>query len=242
MINKTDIFPGFLNAHQDKQFVELYSNEKFARIYHEMILQDKLPDIDYFLSELKDDGQILEIGSGTGRVMSRLLDAGFDIYGIEPSRQMIDKMSSNQLRDRVFEVGVDDITFAIKKLNNLKTIIIPATTISLFSSDTLNRFLEALPDNVEIHFDYMTADFFVDMDRKVSVYHSADGEKLFYVNFIVGNKVVYNITDGNVIAFSDKYLYTYKMLSDLFSKNHINLQVTMEQKNRYQMLRGTKNV
>lgn len=44
-------------------------------------------DIDLYL-QLLDDGPILEVGSGTGRVMLPLAAAGFEVYGVDPSSAM----------------------------------------------------------------------------------------------------------------------------------------------------------
>jgi SAM-dependent methyltransferase len=63
----------------------------FARfydlIYHQ--LRDGVDD-GYFLEEAaKSKGRILEIGTGTGRFFTRVLESGRDIYGIDVSEHML---------------------------------------------------------------------------------------------------------------------------------------------------------
>jgi SAM-dependent methyltransferase len=55
-------------------------------------------DIDLYLN-LIHEGPVLEIGSGTGRIMERLANAGLEVWGIEPSGGMLAK-ARERLRGR----------------------------------------------------------------------------------------------------------------------------------------------
>lgn len=47
-------------------------------------------DIDFYRS-LIDDGPVLEVGAGTGRIVESLAQAGIEIWGVEPSAAMLAK-------------------------------------------------------------------------------------------------------------------------------------------------------
>jgi SAM-dependent methyltransferase len=64
----------------------------FARfydlIYHQ--IRDGVDDI-FYLGKIKNaKGKVLEVGTGTGRLLSRALESGADIYGIDISPSMLD--------------------------------------------------------------------------------------------------------------------------------------------------------
>ena len=70
------------------------SYENFARVYDE--LMDNVPYeewADFILAILKKnkitDGLVLELGCGTGKLMSLLGNAGFDMIGVDNSVDML---------------------------------------------------------------------------------------------------------------------------------------------------------
>lgn len=239
MIKKDYVFEKFLNKKSNQQFVDIYSNKTFAKIYQEMVELDDIPDASFFLKNLNKKGKILEIGSGTGRILHQLVDAGYNAYGIEPSQEMIAQMPK-ALNDKVLCLGIESIDQALENISNIDVIIIPATTISLFSSEMVNNFLKNLPNNITVYFDYMSEDYFNKNTGLISIYHSQDGGKYFYVNFIHGNKIVYNILNKNTVGVSVKNIYNFNILKTIFNSNGFSLTKEIVEKNGYQMLRGQK--
>jgi SAM-dependent methyltransferase len=66
-------------------------------------------DNDYYLRKMAEaDGPILEIGVGTGRLLSRALEQGVDAYGIDLSPVMIERCREKLPTDRRARVWVDD--------------------------------------------------------------------------------------------------------------------------------------
>ena len=52
--------------------------------------QDQTSEIDYWVRKIEESGEpILELGSGTGRVLIPLLERGIDIIGLDNSEDMI---------------------------------------------------------------------------------------------------------------------------------------------------------
>jgi len=56
--------------------------------YYDLEHDDFQDDID-FLLQLVQEGPVLEVGVGTGRVAAALLEAGFEVWGIDPSQNML---------------------------------------------------------------------------------------------------------------------------------------------------------
>ena len=82
------------------------------------------------------EGPILELGSGTGRVLIPLLEKGYDISGLENSHDMIEVckqkcIDKNLSNIEIYEMSM--LNFKIKKLFNL--IILPSGSLSLFTKD-----------------------------------------------------------------------------------------------------------
>ena len=85
--------------------------ETFARfydlIYHQM--RDDV-DLDFFLHEInRTAGKILEVGSGTGRLFTKALSRGADIYGIDISKSMLNVLKSKIPADQYFRVSLQNI-------------------------------------------------------------------------------------------------------------------------------------
>ena len=52
-------------------------------------------DIDYYMERIREtSGPVLEIGAGTGRLFNAALNAGADIYAVEPSPAMLEVLHS----------------------------------------------------------------------------------------------------------------------------------------------------
>ncbi len=69
---------------------EVYA--RYAEIYDELF-EDTAPDATFYLQrsrELLEPGDfVLELGSGTGRVTSRLIEAGYSVTGVDASEPML---------------------------------------------------------------------------------------------------------------------------------------------------------
>lgn len=119
----------------------IYADPLFAKFYNETIdYGSQFSDIDFYRRCLKQDDIILEIGTGNGRVFNVLINENFNIYGIEPEIEMIQYIYK-QYKNRIFITGIEHLSC----LNGLKfsKVIIPATTISLFSKELVIPFFKA---------------------------------------------------------------------------------------------------
>lgn len=91
--------------------------QNFARFY-DLIYHSQRDgvDNDYFHSEImKTEGKVLEVGVGTGRMFTRALDAGADIYGIDISQYMLDVLTSKigeEHQKRISKQNIIDFGFS----------------------------------------------------------------------------------------------------------------------------------
>jgi SAM-dependent methyltransferase len=84
-------------------------------------------DVDFYLQTVQD-GPVLEVGVGTGRVMLPLLEAGFDVWGVDTSPAMLSRATpktegfpkSHLVQASVLEMGLDVLfRSALMPLNTL---------------------------------------------------------------------------------------------------------------------------
>jgi SAM-dependent methyltransferase len=66
-------------------------------------------DLDYYMKKiLKTDGPVLELGVGTGRIFMKALEKGADIYGIDISPSMVEKLKEKLDRKYHKRVFIQD--------------------------------------------------------------------------------------------------------------------------------------
>lgn len=65
----------------------------------------------YSLLEVDQDEKYLDLGCGTGNYLQALIKKGVNIWGVDPSKTMLQEASSNGLSDRVFLGSAEHIPF-----------------------------------------------------------------------------------------------------------------------------------
>ena len=79
----------------------------YDTIYHQ--LRDSV-DTRFFIEETKKArGKILEVGTGTGRLFTSLLETGADVYGIDVSDSMLDILKAKLTSEEHFRVSNQNI-------------------------------------------------------------------------------------------------------------------------------------
>lgn len=85
--------------------------EYFARfydlIYHQ--IRDGVDDIFYLRKIKNTKGKVLEVGTGTGRLLSRALESGADIYGIDISPSMLDFLKAKLPPEHTKRISLQNI-------------------------------------------------------------------------------------------------------------------------------------
>lgn len=230
-INKSKIVPN------------IYDDDILASFYDSITsYQDFYNDLDFYRSIFNFQDTILEIASGSGRIFTPLSREGYDIYGIEPSNNMVNNMDKHY-QDKIYVDYIENIlsTNFPEKFNK---IIIPATSISLFSHHQLEKFLEDLK-NIScipfgIYFDIN--EFDNSQDEKVMTFKDKDEGKFYMSNFKLEDKFIFNVYSArhNILGYSVKYLYTVEQILALLKKHNYKSKI-MFHEGTYYMLEGTYN-
>ncbi|WP_367293522.1 methyltransferase domain-containing protein [Lactococcus lactis] len=239
------IYKKFLSHSKKVKIVEnLYLDEEFAEYYKSISDEDIILNNDLPLYEkiLKKSNNILEIGSGTGRVFNYLFLKGYNIHGLEPSKEMSDYILE-EAKDRIYNLTFQEIDKL--PLDDIETIIIPATSISLFSQGDFEIFLYKIMNNQtklkNIFFDFMEENFFLEFSEKISK-KKIKQEKYYSVNFFdtYNRRIIYNVMNSKKLGVSIKYIYSLEVISKLFEKLNIRLDV-LQSFDNYVMVEGIFN-
>lgn len=94
----------------------MYTYPDFFARFYDVIYEDLRGAVDseFFLNEiLETEGKVLEIGVGTGRLFSRALEQGADMYGIDVSPAMIEVLKTKILKEHHHRIEIENmITFS----------------------------------------------------------------------------------------------------------------------------------
>ncbi len=100
-----------------------------ALFYDHIPLYSERNDIEFYLDLAeKVEGAILELGSGTGRVLIPLLRGGYDVTGIDSSESMLDtcrrnlEQESKETKRRATLINADMVDFDMQRKFGLITI------------------------------------------------------------------------------------------------------------------------
>lgn len=140
-------------------------NEVVVRFYD--VVYDTILDksgLNFYLEEIANaGGAVLEVGAGTGRILVPALNNGADIYGIEQSEFMLNRLKEKIPEKDFLRVSLQDVRdFSMDKKFNL--IIAPFRVFGhLFAPDdqlkALNNIYEHLEEGGKFIFDLFVPDF-----------------------------------------------------------------------------------
>ena len=221
-------------------FDKLQKKSENAKTFSDFLLrpivdQDALleDDIDEYKQFFDKKMAVLEVGSGTGRVFNPLFNEGYNIFGLEPAKEMAEHIAYEG-RERIYKLTLQEIEkFPLK---DIEVIIIPATSVSLFSHeeffDFLKKVKETQPNIKKIIFDFLKEEFSIQATY-------VNNEKFYSVNFFDKSKerVIYNLVSSQKIGVSVKYLYSYSVLEKIFESLDLSLNLVRELDN-YAMVEG----
>lgn len=219
MFNSNLFFGPFKSKYENGiQFEEnIYNDKDFVDFYN--FLETEFNDYDIYENVLEHNENILEIGSGTGRMLKYLTNKGFDVYGLEPSEKMISYIDG-KFKNKIFKFGIENIS-NIKNIK-FKYVIIPATTISLFEFDVFEKFLIDLKSILEpkssIYFDFWNEIYVENLDKKIEKIDYKN-TKVFLGNHIKNTSLIFNIYlkfDGKEkLGISKKKIYKKSLIRDI---------------------------
>ena len=141
---------------EPESIVNVYSNDIFADFYHKTTDKNGFHnDLEFFKNNLDKEELTIEFASGTGRITTPLIEQGYHVIGIEYEKSMIDIMSESTKKN-VIHGSIFDVEKNRRIYSKAKNFIIPATSISLFSLNEVEKLFEKLQhinDDFNIIFD-----------------------------------------------------------------------------------------
>lgn len=183
----------------------------FAEFYDQFTGISK-KDLDVFLPHIeRNNGEVLELGCGTGRLLLEIALKGHQITGLDLSDSMLDILKGKlrnepvQVRDRVNLHKEDMTNFSFNK--QFGTCILGATSICLLPNDELvskmfNRVYEHLKPGGRFIFDYTVSPQVpkkpIEIDPIRTFTNANNGNKQFV---LIGEKKDYR----NMISYVNFY-------------------------------------
>lgn len=245
MLNVDDYLSSYFKNKIDSktQITELYHDPLFSKYYNNSGSKgvNLHGDIMFYKKHINPDALTLEIASGNGRVISALLEENFNILGVEREQSMINQMEY-KYRKYVYK---NDI-FNFKELNEVYCeadyIIIPATSISLFSWEDIKSFIENLVDvnqSFELIFDGINIESIINKKpfKEINRYGT------FYIqNFKMvkdtSEWIIYNIyhKESNKIGYSIKYNHSIESLIDILKRYNISNKIKISNESYYMIV------
>jgi SAM-dependent methyltransferase len=127
-------------------FIMTSSRSDFARLFHSQVA-DFSEDIPMWLKLARSHGSpVLELGCGTGRVLSHLADAGHEVTGIDSNPDMIDLAKEHLTSERVTLLHTDIRDFSIA--HQFPLTIAPLNVFAELSDDDLAKALSTVRDHL----------------------------------------------------------------------------------------------
>lgn len=100
--------------------------------FYDIEHEDFAGDIQFYRQYIQA-GPVLEIGAGTGRLMRPLLDAGWEVWGIDPSGPMLERARhrvSGCARAHLIQQSAEHLNLPMR----FETVILPLNTLSHLGS------------------------------------------------------------------------------------------------------------
>jgi len=235
-------FKNKLSIPNIKVIDDIYSDPDMVLFYNKLSKVGEYNDLDVYKDVLLKSDNILEIGSGSGRFFNKFSIEGYNVYGIEPSKEMI-KSINPAYAHRIFNIDVQNLDELVIKDYQINKTVIPATTISLFSKEEVYQMVETLfkimTSKGKLIFDILNPKY---LDSVVGEINNTkiDENKYFTGNFYdeMKEKFYFNIYFKNEfqkkLGYSTKYVHTFESLEKVARK--LNLQIVVRYEDEQYMM------
>lgn len=239
-IQNNQLISPYLSKFDINEITNIYEDPIFVEFYDEITNAEAFfNDIQFYKDNISKNSLTVEFAAGTGRVTIPLLDSGYKVIGIEKEYEMIKKIPEeyrlNFIQENIF--NFEELNSIYKELD---TIIIPATSISLFSMEQINTLivnLTKLNSHFNIMFDLINYKKVISQYPKKEI--TSEGT-FYYYNFLSEEHLIYNLLhkDRKVLGYSVKYHHNITDLVQLFENSGLKIEVK-EVSNLYFMIMGS---
>lgn len=207
-------------------------HEHFAKIYDEF-----MKDVDYigwykFLRNyIKNKGNILDLGCGTGNIATLFRKDGFNVYGLDLSKEMLEIAKMKD--DNIIYINKDMLEYENK--NFFDYIICNFDTVNyLKSEEEFSKFLEISYNNLKkngiLIFDAVDENIiyeifgennlFVDSNDKYTCvwYNEKMKSTKSYQKYLISMEIFYNVGDNLYKKFEETEYKTFFDVNKLITK------------------------
>ncbi|GAK08706.1 class I SAM-dependent methyltransferase [Geomicrobium sp. JCM 19038] len=149
-------------------------------------------DIPYYISRLQHvTSPILEPASGTGRMLFPLIDAGFQVVGVDTSKEMLDLCRSYATNNGYNPTLIQDDITTVQLHQKFGAIIVPTGSFSLLTSrelakTALQNFYHHLEEGGKLILDIIAPGPIED-DRTVSHFHLSEETGIRMTSMLLSN-------------------------------------------------------
>ncbi|NEY21710.1 hypothetical protein G4D61_17490 [Bacillus ginsengihumi] len=223
----------FRNLEGSLNLVELYSENIFSQYYSDIQTENFLNDLEYYKSRLTKSENIIELASGSGRILIPLAEDGYNIVGIEKEKEMIMKMEKHQ--DKVIHENIFCVEKLKKEYSRTDCLLLPATSISLFSLENFAELLNSIKimnKGLRIILDVYNLRKFLSEKPKKEI---TEKGTFYYLNFEEDNCIIYNIfhKESQKIGYSVKFNHNWKDIVSMLQKIGFYVKITNPQKDYF---------
>ncbi|GAA4113989.1 class I SAM-dependent methyltransferase [Aminobacter aganoensis] len=141
-------------------------------------------DVEYYLERLAGSGPVLEPAVGNGRFFVPMLEAGFDIWGFDPSEEMLDYCRAACAERSLDVARVSRGTFEdFSHERRFAAIVVPLGSFQLITDmaaarSALRRFFEHLEPEGRLMIDLDAIEGFLGEGGRVRSWTTGDGDLL----------------------------------------------------------------
>lgn len=243
-------YRGIFNELKDDNFlnieeVKFYEGE-FSEFY-DNITKSSSYDIEYYISQACVVGNnILELACGTGRVGIPLAKKGFNVTGIDISKDMLSLYKSKiareakRIRNRIKLIEADITNIVLEEKYDL--IILPVVTICLFEKELIKKIFSFVKNHLKPNgrfiFDWIDVDYskFNDDMGKLMISRWGNNEKYNVVMFqeflfreldeVIVNvykETIINDITKRTIGYTRKHIITKELIMECIQDSGLKI-------------------
>ena len=139
MVNAREFYDS-RSEEYSRKWQSIESEDSFNAFY-----RNRLYDLVFSMASINSGDRVIEIGSGTGLTLRRLLSITRPVYGVDVSRAMLEQAKATTLAD--YKVAISDGEFpldadALLRLGDFRTLDLPEASFDRILSVEVLRYID----------------------------------------------------------------------------------------------------
>lgn len=227
-MNNTEIINNKIKRKIDSKtsIVELYNCPIFTEFYDQLTMSNNFyDDLGFYKKVSSKEERIIELASGTGRILIPMLKEKYNIIGVEKEKEMIEKMPY-QYREYVICEDILDSNKLKEYYEKADVFILPATSISLFSLKDIRCFINniiSINNKFKFIFDVANIEDLITTQPQKYI---TDKGTFYDSNHVINDCISYNVfhKESNTLGYSLKFNHKTQVIKEMLSK--LNMQIS----------------